>query len=87
VVFALNIFAFIFIGLQIRPILAGCRKRTPAATCSLPLAVLVTVIAVRIAWYMTSKALIRLNPPPKPDTEPWRMASAVQSRAPERLFH
>ena len=70
VVFALNILAFIFIGLQLRPIwerlAAGDRTRYLAVAG----AVLVTVIVVRFAWHMSFNAVVRwrhrrvgFNPP------------------------
>ena len=70
VVFALNVLAFIFIGLQIRPILDSLgdaeRSRYPVVA----IAVLATVIAVRPAWHMAFNAVIRwrhrrygFNPP------------------------
>ena len=70
VVFALNILAFIFIGLQLRPIWerlpAGDRTRYLAVAG----AVLVTVIVVRFAWHMSFNAVVRwrhrrvgFNPP------------------------
>jgi Na+/H+ antiporter len=76
VIFALNILAFIFIGLQIRPILdsldAGERSRYLAvAAAALP-----TVIVVRIAWHMSFNAVIRWRHrrrgfhPPRPMLRP-----------------
>jgi Na+/H+ antiporter len=70
VVFFLNILAFIFIGLQIRPTLdtlePSMRRRYFAAA----IAVLITVIVIRIAWHMSFNAVIRwrdrrygFNPP------------------------
>ena len=69
-IFALNVLAFIFIGLQIRPILenldAGERSRYLVAAG----AVLLTVIFVRAAWHMPVNAFVRwrhrrfgFNPP------------------------
>jgi monovalent cation/hydrogen antiporter len=75
VVFALNLLAFIFIGLQIRPILASLgadRGRYLAAAA----AVLVTVIVVRPAWHMTFNAVVRWRDrrfgfhPPRPMLRP-----------------
>jgi monovalent cation/hydrogen antiporter len=76
VVFALNILAFIFIGLQIRPILdsldAGDRGRYIAVAT----AVLVTVIVVRVAWHMSFNAAVRWRDrrygfnPPRPMLRP-----------------
>jgi len=59
VVFALNVLAFIFIGLQMRPIVesldAGDRERYFAVAS----AVLLTVIVVRFAWHMPFNAVVR----------------------------
>jgi monovalent cation/hydrogen antiporter len=76
VVFALNILAFIFIGLQIRPILesleAADRQRYFAAAG----AILLTVIVVRLAWHMSFNAVIRWRDrrfgfhPPRPMLRP-----------------
>ena len=76
VVFALNILAFIFIGLQLRPIwerlAAGDRTRYLAVAG----AVLVTVIVVRFAWHMSFNAVVRWRDrrvgfnPPRPMLRP-----------------
>jgi monovalent cation/hydrogen antiporter len=76
VVFALNILAFVFIGLQMRPILesldVGVRGRYLAAAA----AVLLTVIVVRVAWHMSFNAVIRWRDnrfgfhPPRPMLRP-----------------
>jgi Na+/H+ antiporter len=70
VVFALNILAFIFIGLQIRPILATLAASERGRYFAVAGAVLVTVIVVRFAWHMSFNAVIRwrhrrvgFNPP------------------------
>jgi CPA1 family monovalent cation:H+ antiporter len=70
VVFALNILAFIFIGLQIRPILEGLAPANRMHYFAVAGAVLFTVIAVRIAWHMSFNAVVRwrhrrsgFNPP------------------------
>ena len=76
VIFALNIFAFIFIGLQVRPILADLG--TPQAERYLLVAgaVLLTVIAVRLAWHMTFNGAMRWRihrsgfHPPRPMMRP-----------------
>jgi CPA1 family monovalent cation:H+ antiporter len=58
-VFALNILAFIFIGLQLRPIL-GSLDSTERGRYSLVAGfVLLTVILVRFAWHMSFNAVIR----------------------------
>jgi CPA1 family monovalent cation:H+ antiporter len=59
VVFALNILAFIFIGLQIRPILASLAPARRGQYFAIAGAVLVTVIVVRIAWHMSFNAAVR----------------------------
>ena len=70
VVFALNILAFIFIGLQIRPILASLEAAERGRYFVVAGAVLVTVIVVRFAWHMPFNAVVRwrhrrfgFNPP------------------------
>jgi monovalent cation/hydrogen antiporter len=76
VVFALNILAFIFIGLQIRPILESldAAERWPYSVVAG--AVLVTVIVVRFAWHMSFNAVIRWRDrrhgfhPPRPMLRP-----------------
>jgi CPA1 family monovalent cation:H+ antiporter len=69
-VFALNILAFVFIGLQIRPILDGLEAADRAQYFTVAAAVLVTVIVVRIGWHMSFNAAVRwrhrrvgFNPP------------------------
>src|SRR5947199_6550468 len=59
VVFALNILAFIFIGLQIRPILESPQSAHRARYFAVAGAVLLTVIVVRLAWHMSFNAVIR----------------------------
>jgi CPA1 family monovalent cation:H+ antiporter len=59
VVFALNIFAFIFIGLQIRPILVELPASAREQYLLVAAAVLATVILVRIGWHMSFNAVIR----------------------------
>jgi NhaP-type Na+/H+ or K+/H+ antiporter len=70
VVFALNILAFIFIGLQIRPILQGLQAGDRARYLAVSGAVLLIVIVVRFAWVMPFNAVNRwrhgrfgFNPP------------------------
>lgn len=60
VVFALTILAFIFIGLQIRPILYTLEAVDRSHYFTVAAAVLVTVILVRIIWHMSFNAVIRL---------------------------
>jgi len=59
VVFALNILAFIFIGLQIRPVLDNLRTWERAPYFIVAGAVLLTVIVVRLAWHMSFNAVLR----------------------------
>jgi CPA1 family monovalent cation:H+ antiporter len=69
-VFALNILAFIFIGLQIRPIVESLQRADRERYAAVAGAVLVTVIVVRLAWHMSFNAVVRwrdrrfgFNPP------------------------
>ena len=59
VMFALNILAFIFIGLQIQPILASLEPAERGRYFAVAGAVVLTVIVVRIAWHMSFNAVIR----------------------------
>jgi monovalent cation/hydrogen antiporter len=59
VVFALNILAFIFIGLQLRTILEPLQATERAHYLSIGGVVLFTVIAARFLWIMPINALIR----------------------------
>jgi len=59
VVFALNILAFIFIGLQIRPILQSLQAADRAPYFAVAGAVLLTVIVVRLAWHMFFNSVVR----------------------------
>jgi monovalent cation/hydrogen antiporter len=76
VVFLLNVLAFIFIGLQIRPILESLEPATRGRYFAVAAAVLVTVILVRIAWHMSFNAVIRWRDrrlgfhPPRPMLRP-----------------
>jgi monovalent cation/hydrogen antiporter len=76
VVFALNIFAFIFIGLQVRPILVELAPAAREQYLVVAAAVLATVIGVRIAWHMGFNAVIRWRErregfhPPRPMLRP-----------------
>src|SRR5215210_967896 len=58
VVFALTILAFIFIGLQIRPILDSLEAADRGLYFAVAGAVLLTVILVRIAWHMTFNGVV-----------------------------
>ena len=70
VIFALNILAFIFIGLQIRPILDSLEAVDRGRYFMVAGAVVATVILVRLGWHMSFNAVIRwrhrrvgFNPP------------------------
>jgi monovalent cation/hydrogen antiporter len=75
-VFVLNILAFIFIGLQIRPIFENLDPAMRARYLTVGGAVLVTVIVVRFAWQMPFNALVRWRDrrygfnPPRPMLRP-----------------
>ncbi len=58
-VFALNILAFIFVGLQIRPILNSLEAADRGRYFAVAGAVLLTVIIVRLAWHMSFNAVLR----------------------------
>jgi NhaP-type Na+/H+ or K+/H+ antiporter len=76
VVFALNILAFIFIGLQIRPILESLDPADRGRYFTVAGTVLLTVIVVRIAWHMPFNAVLRWRirrfgfHPPRPMLRP-----------------
>jgi CPA1 family monovalent cation:H+ antiporter len=76
VIFALNIFAFIFIGLQVRPIVSELPAAVRNHHLLVAAAVLATVIVVRIAWHMSFNAFIRWRDrrfgfhPPRPMLRP-----------------
>jgi CPA1 family monovalent cation:H+ antiporter len=76
VVFVLNILAFIFIGLQIRPILESLHPAVRGRYFAVAGAVLLTVIVVRMAWQMSFNAVIRWRDrrhgfhPPRPMLRP-----------------
>ena len=76
VVFALTIFAFIFIGLQIRPILISLEAVDRGRYFTVAGAVLVTVIVVRLVWHMSFNAVVRWRHgrvgfhPPRPMLRP-----------------
>jgi Na+/H+ antiporter len=75
-VFALNILAFIFIGWQLRPILASLDAADRGRYLAVGGAVLLTVIVVRFAWHMPFNAVIRWRhrrfgfQPPRPMLRP-----------------
>ncbi|MGH9139669.1 MAG: cation:proton antiporter [Vicinamibacterales bacterium] len=58
-VFVLNVLAFVFIGLQVRPILSGLGPAVRAHYLWAAGAVLLTVILVRVAWVMVYYAAAR----------------------------
>jgi CPA1 family monovalent cation:H+ antiporter len=76
VVFALNILAFIFIGLQMRPILENLNASDRALYLAVAAAVLTAVIVVRLVWHMSFNAVIRWRDrrhgfrPPRPMLRP-----------------
>jgi monovalent cation/hydrogen antiporter len=76
VVFVMNILAFIFIGLQIRPILGSLEPAVRGRYFVVAAAVLLTCIVVRIAWHMFFNAIIRWRDrrfgfqPPRPMLRP-----------------
>lgn len=76
VIFALNIFAFIFIGLQVRPILSELSAAERNHYLLVVATVLVTVIVVRFAWHMSFNAVLRWRDhrfgfhPPRPMLRP-----------------
>jgi CPA1 family monovalent cation:H+ antiporter len=58
-VFVLNVLAFVFIGLQIRPTLSSLDPEDRTRYLEVAGAVLLTVILVRIAWVMTHNTIAR----------------------------
>ncbi len=58
-VFVLNVLAFVFIGLQIRPILMGLDPAVRVRYFWVAGAVLLTVIVIRIVWAMIYYAVVR----------------------------
>ncbi len=76
VIFALNILAFILIGLQIRPILESLDAADRGRYFAVAGAVLITVIVARLAWHMSFNAVIRWRDrqsgfhPPRPMLRP-----------------
>jgi len=76
VVFVLNVLAFVFIGLQIGPILMSLEPAVRGRYFAVAGAVLLTVIVVRIAWHMSFNAVVRWRErrfgfrPPRPMLRP-----------------
>ena len=58
-VFVLNVLAFVFIGLQLRPILQGLDPDVRTRYLFVAAAVVGTVIVVRLAWVMTHNTVVR----------------------------
>jgi len=87
VIFALNILAFIFIGLQIRPILETLNATDRGRYFTIAGAVLLTVIVVRLAWHMSFNAVVRWRDrrfgfrPPRPMLRPTIASGLVISWA------
>ncbi|HEY7945027.1 MAG TPA: sodium:proton antiporter [Casimicrobiaceae bacterium] len=75
-IFALNILAFIFVGLQIGPIMEGLGDERRGPYFLFAGAVLLTVVVVRIAWHMAFNAVMRWRDrrvgfhPPRPMMRP-----------------
>jgi Na+/H+ antiporter len=75
-VFALNILAFIFIGLQLRPILETLDPADRGRYVAVAGAVILTVIVVRFAWHMSFNTVVRWRQrergfhPPRPMLRP-----------------
>jgi CPA1 family monovalent cation:H+ antiporter len=72
----MNILAFIFIGLQIRPVFQSLEPTNRTGYLEVAAAVLVTVIVVRLAWHMSFNTVIRWRDrrsgfhPPRPMLRP-----------------
>jgi Na+/H+ antiporter len=87
VIFGLNVLAFIFIGLQIRPILDSLAVADQGQYFIVAGAVLVTVIVVRLAWHMSFNAVIRWQDrrfgfrPPRPMLRPTAASGLIISWA------
>ena len=75
-VFALSILAFIFIGLQVKPIMGDLAADDRSAYFVVAAAVLATVIVVRLVWQMSFNAVVRWRDrlfgfnPPRPTLRP-----------------
>ena len=87
VVFALNVLAFIFIGLQVRPIVESLHPGELRRYGWIAAAVLATVIVVRFAWHMSFNAVVRWRHrrfgfnPPRPMMRPTAGSGLVISWA------
>ena len=87
VVFVMNILAFIFIGLQVRPILESLDAAERRPYFVVAMAVFLTVILVRLAWHMSFNAVVRWRHgrhgfhPPRPMLQPTTGSGLVISWA------
>ncbi|HEX8679676.1 MAG TPA: sodium:proton antiporter, partial [Chthoniobacterales bacterium] len=87
VVFSLNILAFIFIGLQIRPIVQSLQPAHRLRYLAVAGAVVLTVILVRFAWHMSFNAVLQWRDrrcgfnPPRPMLRPTTGSGLVISWA------
>lgn len=76
IVFTMNILAFIFIGLQVRPIVESLASTDRGQYFAVAAAVLLIVIVVRIGWVMSFNAAVRWRQrrrgfhPPRPMLRP-----------------
>jgi len=76
VVFVVNVLAFVFIGLQLRPIFTALEPGRRALYFQVAGVVLLTVMVVRVAWVMTHNAILRWRirrsgfHPPRPTLRP-----------------
>ena len=87
-VFLLNVLAFVFIGLQMRPILSGLDPQTRARYLVFAVAVLATVVVARITWVLLHSGVVIWKNrrfgyrPPRPGMPPPTFAgSAIVSWA------
>ena len=87
-VFLLNVLAFVFIGLQVRPILAGLPRAMRPRYLEVAAVVLGTVIVARIAWVMLHSSVVLwknrrfgYRPPRTGDPPPTLAGSLVVSWA------
>jgi monovalent cation/hydrogen antiporter len=83
VVFVMNVLAFVFIGLQVRPIVEGLEPSVRTRYLFVGAAVLVTVIVVRFAWVMSYSFITRMRlrrygyHPPRPMLPPTARGALV----------
>jgi CPA1 family monovalent cation:H+ antiporter len=82
-VFLLNVLAFVFIGLQVRPILSGLPAGMRPRYLEVAAVVLGTVIVARIAWVMLHTGVVLWKNrrfgfrPPRPRAEPPTLAGSL----------